>query len=149
MRTILRSFRSFRSVIFDLETTGLGNCDIISIGAIAVDTSNGEEVPGGRFEGHIIPTAAIHPGASKVNGFTKEGGILYKNGIPMENVEQPQEGLRKFVNYLREMDNRGDGQIDLVAHNAFGFDGPVLCNNFRKFDIQYGTSIRYGDLTSL
>ena len=142
MRSVMRSFRSFRSVIFDLETTGLGNCDIISIGAIAVDSSNGEEIPGGRFEGHIMPSAAIHPRASKVNGFTKEGGVLCKDGIPVENVEHPQEVLRKFVNFLREMDNRGDGQIDLVAHNAFGFDGPVLCNNFRKFDVQYGTSIR-------
>ena len=142
MRPVMRSFRCFRSVLFDLETTGLGNCDIISIGAIAVDSSNGEEVPNGRFEGYIMPTAAIQPGASKVNGFTKEGGILCKHGLPVENAEQPQQVLQKFVNFLHEMDNRGDGQIDLVAHNAFGFDGPVLSNNFRKFDVQYGTSIR-------
>ena len=142
MRSIIRSVRTFRSVLFDLETTGLGNCDIISIGAIAVDSSNGEEVPGGRFEGYMMPTAAIQPGASRVNGFTKEDGLLCKHGIPVEKVEHPQQVLQNFVNFLYKMDNRGDGQIDLVAHNAFGFDGPVLSNNFRKFDVQYGTSIR-------
>ena len=142
MRSIIQSARTFRSVLFDLETTGLGNCDIISIGAIAVDSSNGAEVPDGRFEGYIMPTAAIQPGASRVNGFTKKDGILCKHGIPVENAEQPQQVLQNFVNFLYKMDIRGDGQIDLVAHNAFGFDGPVLSNNFLKFDVQCGTSIR-------
>ena len=93
----------------------------------------------------MMPTAAINPGASKVNGFTKEDGILYKNGIPVENVQQPKEVLQNFVKFLREM----DVQVDLVAHNAFGFDGPVLSNNFKKFGVQYGTSIRYGYFTQL
>lgn len=88
-----------------------------------------------------MPTTAINPGATKVNGFTKQGGSLHKNGIRVENAENPQEGLQKFVDFLSRM--AGAGQIDLVAHNAFGFDGPVLRKNLNKFDVQYGTSIRY------
>ena len=142
IRTTMHAGRSTMSsaIVFDLETTGLGNCDIISIGAIAVDSSSGEEIPRGRYEGYIMPTTAINPGATKVNGFTKQGGSLHKNGIRVENAENPQEGLQKFVDFLSRM--AGAGQIDLVAHNAFGFDGPVLRKNLNKFDVQYGTSIR-------
>ena len=130
----------FIDIFFDLETTGLTTwSQIICIGAIAVKSSNGDEIPGGRFECHILPTNAIKPGATKVNGFTKEEGSLYKNGIRVDDAVLPREGLQKFMDYLDGW--AGDRNVDLIAHNAFAFDGPVLFNNFRKFGIDYGISI--------
>ena len=130
-------------IVFDLETTGLeSDCDIISIGAIAVNWEDGKELDEGRFEVHIVPTTPIKPGASKVNGFTKEGGRLYKNGILVENSKRPQEGLQKFIDYICRQAMARDGQIDLIAHNAFEFDGPRLSNNIKKFGVQPATSIR-------
>ena len=114
-------------IFFDLETTGPTTwSQIISIGAIAVKSSTGHEIPEGRFECHIVPTNAIKPGATKVNGFTKEEGSLYKNGVCVDNAVHPSEGLQRFVDYLVGWARVGEGDVNLVAHNAFAFDGPIL-----------------------
>ena len=130
-------------IVFDLETTGQeSDCDIISIGAIAVNWGDGKELDEARFEVHIVPTTPIKPGASRVNGFTIEGGRLYKNGILVENSELPQEGLQKFSDYICRQGMARNGQIDLIAHNSLGFDGPILRNNFKKFGVQPTATIR-------
>ena len=74
-------------IVFDLETTGLeSNCEIISIGAIAVNWENGGELDKGRYEGHIVPRMGIPSEVTQVNGFTKEGGMLYKHGEIVEDA---------------------------------------------------------------
>ena len=57
----------------------------------------------------------------------------------MDDAVHPAEGLQKFMDYL--VGWWEEGEVDLVAHNAFAFDGPILFNNFRKFGIDYGISI--------
>ncbi len=125
------------TIFFDLETTGPGQqSDIISIGAVAVDDTTGEELDDGRFEKYIFPRAGIMPGASRVNGFKKVEGVLMKWGEPVEDAVTPKEGLKAFVDYLREQDRSEDGGLKLVAHNCFRFDSKVLANNLRKFAIE-------------
>ena len=136
-------------IFFDLETTGPTTwSQIISIGAIAVKLPHGDEVPEGRFECYIVPTTAIKPKASEVNGFTKEGGNLYRNGIRVENAVHPKEGLKQFVDYfsrLARVSRVGDEEeakkLNFVAHNAHKFDGIILSNTFRRFGIDCGNTI--------
>ena len=131
-------------IFFDLETTGPTTwSQIISIGAIAVKLPCGDEVPEGRFACFIVPTTAIKPEASRVNGFTKEGGSLYKNGTRVDDAVHPKEGLKRFVDYLSRLarDDEKTKKINLVAHNAHKFDGIILSNTFRRFGIDYGNTI--------
>ena len=136
-------------IFFDLETTGPTTwSQIISIGAIAVKSPYGDEIPGGRFECYIVPTNAIKPEASRVNGFTKEGGSLYKNGTRVDGAVHPKEGLKHFVDYLSRLarasrvDDDGETKkINFVAHNAHKFDGIILINTFSRFGIDYGNTI--------
>ena len=83
-------------IFFDLETAGYKESDIVSIGAIAVKRGDGTEVAGGRFQVCILPTTDIDEGASKVNGFTKKDGALFKHGEALEEVTTPKTDSRGF-----------------------------------------------------
>ena len=125
-------------LVFDLETTGLESyCEIISIGAIAVNWEDGVELDGGRFEGHIVPTGSIPREATAVNGFTKENGLLYKRGEVVEKAVSPQEGLKSFAEFLSNPAFRYRGRVYLLAHSAFRFDGPVLYSNLQLFEVKH------------
>ena len=88
-------------IVIDLETTGLeSHCEIISIGAIAVNWENGAELDEGRYEGHIVPRMGIPSEVTQVNGFTKENGLLYKNGEIVEDAVGPREGIGSFAEFL-------------------------------------------------
>ena len=122
-------------IVFDLETTGLeSNCDIISIGAIAVNWEDGVELNGGRYEGHIVPRMGIPSDTTQVNGFTKENGLLYKNGEIVEDAVNPREGMQRFAEFLNNPDFRYLGRVYLLAHNAFRFDGPILHRHMNMFE---------------
>ena len=130
-------------IFFDLETAGYKESDIVSIGAIAVKRGDGTEVAGGRFQVCILPTTDIDKGASKVNGFTKKDGALFKHGEALEDVTTPQDGLQRFLKFITEQaEGNGGGRIELYAHNAKNFDDPTLRSNFRKFNVDMGNSIR-------
>ena len=119
-------------IVLDQETTGLeSDCEIISIGAIAVNWEDGVELDGGRFERHIVPTGSIPGEATAVNGFTKENGLLYKNGELVEEAVRPQEGLKSFAEFLSNPAFRYRGRVYLLAHGAFRFDGPILYSHLK------------------
>ena len=125
-------------IVLDQETTGLeSDCEIISIGAIAVNWEDGVELDGGRFERHIVPTGSIPGEATAVNGFTKENGLLYKNGELVEEAVRPQEGLKSFAEFLSNPAFRYRGRVYLLAHGACRFDGPVLYSNLKLFEVKH------------
>ena len=130
-------------IFFDLETAGWSQSEIVSIGAIAVKRADGTEVAGGRFQVCILPTTDIDEGASRVHGFTKKDGVLFKHGEALEDFTSPEDGLQRFLNFIMgQAEGNEGGRTDLFAHNANRFDGPTLRTNFRKFNIDMGTSIR-------
>ena len=122
-------------IVFDLETTGLeSHCEIISIGAIAVNWENGAELDEGRYEGHIVPRMGISSEVTQVNGFTKENGLLYKNGEIVEDAVGPREGIGSFAEFLSNRVFRFMGRVYLLAHNAYRFDGPILHRHLNMFE---------------
>ena len=78
----------------------------------------------------IIPDEDIHPGATRVNGFTKRNGQLYHNGSLVENAVSPRRGLTDFLTWIRSLDN-----VVLIAHNCSAFDKPVLLNNLEEYQV--------------
>ena len=122
-------------IVFDLETTGLeSHCEIISIGAIAVNWEDGVELDEGRYEGHIVPRMDIPSDTTRVNGFTKDNGMLYKKGELVEDAVSPQEGVKKFAEFISKRAFRYRGRVYLLAHSAFRFDGPILHGHLNKFE---------------
>ena len=72
-------------IFFDLETAGWHESEIVSIGAIAVKREDGSEFAAdgiSRFQVCILPNMDIDPGASKVNGFTKQNGGTNLIAVP-------------------------------------------------------------------
>ena len=123
-------------IFFDLETTGLGpHTEIIQIGAVSVDGKP-------DFCQYILPIGSISAGASEVNGITKSGQCLYKNGQMIEEVVKPRDGLARFLQWLEYMKRRVGNRLYLVAHNGHRFDAPVLINNFLRHDVANLSDIR-------
>ena len=73
-----------------------------------------------------MPRMGIPSDTTQVNGFTKENGLLYKNGEIVEDAVNPREGMQRFAEFLNNPDFRYLGRVYLLAHNAFRFDGPIL-----------------------
>ena len=62
----------------------------------------------------------------------------------MEDVESPHDGLQSFVEFIKEQaEGNEGGRADLVAHNAFLFDGPTLLKNLSDNCRDWVTPIRY------
>lgn len=96
-----------RFVCFDLETTDkdTDSCEIVEIGAVRVD--HGEIVD--RFHVLVRPTVPIAAKATEVHGYRAED---LANQAAFEDV------WPSFVSFV--------GDDMLVAHNAHGFDVPVI-----------------------
>jgi superfamily I DNA/RNA helicase len=94
-------------VCFDLETTDndTDTCGVVEIGAVRVE--NGEIVD--RFHSLVRPTVPIAAKATEVHGYRAE-----------DLAEQSifEEVWPSFVSFV--------GEDLLVAHNAHGFDVPVI-----------------------
>ncbi|KAA8590310.1 hypothetical protein FQN60_014244, partial [Etheostoma spectabile] len=112
-------------VFFDLQTTGLDTpwCHITQLSAICGNKT---------FNVYTLPHRRIHPDASQLTGFTVYRGQLYLRGrcvgtIPIYNA------LTSFLNYLSNLD--GHGPMLLAAHNAKGFDMPVLSRLLERFSL--------------
>ena len=116
-------------IYFDLETTSKypGNARIIQIGAVHED--------GSEFEKIIMPEVDIDPEASEVNGFTCNGGRLYRSNMQVFDTVSPSQGLYDFVTWIRNNPSNRNKNIWLVAHNAFRFDMPVLVSNLNEYEI--------------
>ena len=69
--------------------------------------------------------------------------VLCKNGEAVEDVTSPDDGLQRFLDFIKEQaEGNEGGRADLVAHNGVKFDGHCLHKNFMKFKVDWGTSIR-------
>ncbi|XP_029289261.1 uncharacterized protein LOC115009440 [Cottoperca gobio] len=110
-------------VFFDLETTGLDTkvCDIIQLSAIHENKD---------FNVYILPSCPIHERASEVNGFTVGDGRLLLNGTPVDTVPLV-DALTSFIDFLRSFHR----PVLLAAHNAKGFDAPLLQRVLRQFSL--------------
>ncbi|XP_068459702.1 DNA polymerase III subunit epsilon-like [Clinocottus analis] len=107
-------------VFFDLETTGLDTkvCHIIQLAATC---------EGNSFNMYVLPWRPIDEGASRVNGFTGGNGELWLHGVPV-TAYPIADALKYFINFLRSFQR----PVLLAAHNAAGFDAPLLSLVIRK-----------------
>jgi DNA polymerase III epsilon subunit-like protein len=65
----------------------------------------------------------------RINGLHKRRDELWSNNGFSLNADCPEDGLDAFINYLDYIsDENGSASLVLVAHNCFGFDAKVLCN---------------------
>jgi DNA polymerase III alpha subunit (gram-positive type) len=113
-------------IFFDVETTGLGkHSDIIQIGAVHHN--------GRTYKKFIIPSCEIEEGATRVNGFTKRHGRLYRHDIEIRDAVSPHQGLNDFLDWVW---NNSRGRVVLIAHNGFRFDAPVLINNILSHNVE-------------
>ncbi|XP_034031477.1 DNA polymerase III PolC-type [Thalassophryne amazonica] len=114
-------------VFFDLETTGLDIplCDIVQLAAVCAQR---------EFNAYMVPTRHFSQRASDITGFKVYNGALYRNGHPLTTVSL-YEVLSSFIGFLRSFRH----PVVLAAHNAKGFDAPVLkralhqCNLLQDF----------------
>ena len=92
-------------IVFDLETTGFGNCEIIEIGAIKVIN----EQVADTFSKLIKPERPIPYAATMVNGITNE---------MVRNAERAEQVLEQFLQF-------STGAV-FVGHNIASFDMPII-----------------------
>jgi DNA polymerase III epsilon subunit family exonuclease len=104
-RSLADAFADF--VTFDLETTDLNvdTCEIIELGAVRV--RDGVVVE--RFHSLVRPTGPVSEGARRTHGYAD---------ADLRDAPQFAEVWPRFRAFV--------GTDLLVAHNAFGFDLPVL-----------------------
>ena len=104
-------------VFCDIETGSLyKDCDILQIAAC----SDGE-----HFNQYITPKKLISYAASKVNGLTTQGGVLFLHGSPVLSLPL-KASLELFLDWIS-----GIGAVVLVGHNFKVFDFPRLIRAFR------------------
>ncbi|KAL7402923.1 hypothetical protein ABVT39_021895 [Epinephelus coioides] len=113
-------------VFFDLETTGLDpRCHIIQLSAVC-----GER----EFNAYILPRRPISPKASELTGITQSRGTLYRHGTPLDTVFL-HDALNDFSDFLSSCRPHRRRPVLLAAHNAKGFDAPILARVLRKFSL--------------
>ena len=87
-------------------------CDIIQLSAVT-----GEKL----FNAYILPVQPIAEGAQRVTGFTAYNGGLFLRGDLLQTTPV-YEALTSFIAFLQSFHR----PILLAAHNARGFDAPIL-----------------------
>ncbi|XP_034735518.1 uncharacterized protein LOC117949393 [Etheostoma cragini] len=112
-------------VFFDLQTTGYDSpwCHITQLSAICGNKT---------FNVYTLPRRRIHPAASRLTGFTVYCDQLYLRGRCVGTMPI-YHALTSFLNYLSNLD--GHGPMLLAAHNAKGFDIPVLNRLLERFSL--------------
>jgi DNA polymerase III alpha subunit (gram-positive type) len=95
-------------VFWDLETTGLGRCRIVSIGWISEDES---------IQGELLtlPRISIENSATEIHGYTRDKLIE-------EGANTPYQQLTRFMKSIESVKR----DVVLVAHNGKTFDTRVL-----------------------
>lgn len=97
-------------------------CDIIQLAAVC-----GEHI----FNGYTVPLRGISEGAERITGFAVYGSRLYRYGDPVPTIPL-RDLLIQFLTYLAQFRNP-----ILVAHNANGFDAPVLMRVLAENGLQH------------
>ena len=90
-----------------------------------------------QFSVYVLPRFEVSTGASAVNHLTKFNDELYFRGARVAS-SSPEEGLKSFTEWTLSTKTSVDDKVVLVAHNAFGFDAPVLINNLLKSGFHCG-----------
>lgn len=103
-------------VVFDLETTGGKNPEIIQVSAVRYD-KNGNKVA--IFDRYVSDAKAIGEKARQVTGLTTE--FLRSAGVPSEEVIK---GFKQFI-----------GNDVIVGHNIKGSDIPKLNKAFEALGL--------------
>ena len=85
-----------------------------------------------QFSSYTLPRNNVNPKATKVNGLTKQGNQLHFKGKRVKTTSSRRSCFLKFKKYLRKSKDEVQDSIILVGHYAFGFDAPVLINNFNQ-----------------
>ena len=114
-------------IYFDFETTDKRSVEIVSIGAIELDSLSSLELL-------IVPAEGIlSPEASRINGGITMDRLehLYKH----EDAFLPEDGLRRFMDFISSQRKRLENPMVLCAHNNFLFHAKVLVNNLRRFKV--------------
>lgn len=124
---------SYKFVVFDLETTGLGwNAEICQIAAAELKSN----AP--VWSKYILPESSIDDSASVFHGITIKmiGGkqCLLNEGKPVEALDL-EDAMPPFLAYLQEQSYDVSKTI-LIAHNAFLFDVPILLYSLDKCGIK-------------
>ena len=105
-----------RSIVFDLETTGLyprRGCRVIEIGAIALE----EGRPGREFHSLLSPPVIVPAKVTNIHHITEE---------MLKGAPQPDEVIPAFKDFI--------GTATLIAHNA-KFDMAFLRAEFGRLGL--------------
>ena len=126
------SQKTYKLLVFDLETTGLArDAEICQLAAV------GSKVDDPLWMKYILPNSYINPSASVVNGLTvavrgKERRLL-KDGSPVDTVSC-EEATSSFLAFLKAQAATASNTI-LVGHNAALFDVPIFLNSLHRYGI--------------
>ena len=105
-------------VYYDLETTNLRpltgprGVEIVQIGAVCKQTRNKTQ---NKFNMYLVPDQDISPGATRINGLTRDDLVEDFDSGRFNNVVEPQEGLQEFMNFLDNQRDYDDEGILLVS----------------------------------
>ena len=123
------SEKTYKLIVFDFETTGLGrNAEICQIAAVGIKSDDPVWMK------YILPDSDINPFASQVNGLTIDGNDserrLLKDGNPVDTVSL-EEGMSAFLAFLKDQSASVFRTI-LIAHKAATFDVPIFINSLHR-----------------
>ena len=134
---------SYSTVFFDFETTGLDTSRVraIDIGAVAPGT-------GASFNTLVNPSIGFSKAGGK-GGITEVDDVITKiTGITEEDVQS--EGVPGIADALTQFEEFISAQfpgkaVVLVAHNAKGYDVPVLVSEYRRIGREIPKNWRFLD----
>ena len=123
------SRRTYKLLVFDLETTGLRrDAEICQLAIVGVEDSP-------LWMEYILPKSYISPATSAANGLTVafigRKKRLLKDGDPVDTVSF-EEAMSSLLAFLKAQAATAFSTI-LVAHNAALFDIPILLNSLHKY----------------
>lgn len=112
-------------IFIDVETEGIEAKLILQISSLS---ETGEV-----FNVYVNPNQSLSSNCFKLSGFYFYKGNLIKNGLVLPSVTIVS-ALKSLNNWISKQAIKSE--VHLIAHNAFGFDIPVLIRHYRKFQIK-------------
>jgi DNA polymerase III epsilon subunit-like protein len=133
--------RSYRFLVVDFETTGLGKTtSICEIGATSLFEQNK------TYSTYVLPDCEIKPEASRVNHLTKRNGCLYYYDKQV-SLSTPYDAFDAFTDWISDHTVDSADAAILIAHNAHNFDAPgVNFTNIFCFFYKTALLFQFGSL---
>ena len=127
---IYDSRKTYKLLVFDLETTGLPkDSEVCQLAAVYIKAG---DPPWMKY---ILPDSYVDPFASAINGLRVavigEERRLLKNGNPVNTVSF-EEAMSSFIAFLKAQAATASNTI-LVGHNATLFDVPIFLNSLHRY----------------